>query len=114
MEIILSEQTDKAFQPFNRFAQFEESKGKPIEKLLKEFKNLRNANIEKLRSQKLISSDFKKKGLHPDFGEVSLSQLLSTWVVHDLNHIAQISRVMANQYKSEVGPWVNYLGILKQ
>ncbi|MEQ8523154.1 DinB family protein [Gracilimonas sp.] len=113
MKIILSSQTDKTFQPFDRFAQFEESKGKSLEQLLEEFKNLRNANIEQLKNQKLGSGDFEKKGFHPDFGEVNLSQLLSSWVVHDLNHIAQISRVMANRYKSEVGPWVNYLGILK-
>ncbi|WP_421775025.1 DinB family protein [Gracilimonas sp.] len=114
MEIILSDKTDKKFQPFNRFAQFEESKGKSMEKLLEEFKDLRNTNIELLRNQKLVPADLEKKGIHPDFGEVNLSQLLSAWVVHDLNHIAQISRVMASLYKSEVGPWVNYLGILKQ
>ena len=113
MKIILSDQKDKKFQPFNRFAQFEESKGKSIEKLLEEFKDLRNANIEELRNQKITPAHLDKKGIHPDFGEVNLSQLLSTWVVHDLNHIAQISRVMANLYKSEVGPWINYLGILK-
>ena len=52
------------------------------------------------------------KGIHPAFGQVTLSQLLSTWVVHDLSHIAQISRVLAKQYKEAVGPWIEYLPIL--
>lgn len=113
MEIILSG-GGKVFEPFNRFAQFEESKGKSLLMLLAEFKAARQNNIEHLLSKKLSPADLERKGIHPDFGEVSLSQLLSTWVAHDLNHIAQICRVMANQYKNEVGPWAAYLGILRQ
>jgi uncharacterized damage-inducible protein DinB len=113
-EIILSENADKNFRPFDRFAQFEESKGQSLTQLLEEFKNLRKKNIDELRSKKITEQKFALTGIHPAFGEVSLSQLLSTWVVHDLNHIAQISRVMAKQYKAAVGPWVEYLGILKQ
>lgn len=113
-EIILSEKPDKTFEPFDRFAQFEESRGKSLTQLLDEFKILRKKNIELLRSKKLTDKNLEEKGIHPAFGEVTLSQLLSTWVVHDLNHIAQISRVMAKQYKSEVGSWVEYLRILQQ
>lgn len=111
-EIILSNTPNKVFQPFDRFAQFEDSKGASLEQLLEEFKILRAKNIEYLRS-KNITDNLEEKGIHPSFGEVNLSQLLSTWVVHDLNHIAQISRVMAKQYKSEVGPWIEYLRILQ-
>ncbi|HMI68189.1 MAG TPA: DinB family protein [Cyclobacteriaceae bacterium] len=111
MEIILSGKA--TFEPFDRLAQFKESKGKTVRQLLDEFKTLRNQNIERLRSKNLIQDDFVLKGKHPAFGPVTLSQLLSTWVVHDLNHISQISRVMAKQYKTEVGPWVEYLGILR-
>ena len=113
MEIILSKNPDKTFELFDRFAQFDESKGKSLTQLLVEFKSLRISNIGHLRSRNLQREDFEKKGIHPAFGEVTLAQLLSTWTVHDLNHIAQISRVMAKQYKNEVGPWVEYLGILK-
>jgi hypothetical protein len=74
---------------------------------------LRKENIKVLRSRNITSDDLEKKGIHPAFGEVTLSQLLSTWVVHDLNHIGQISRVMAKQYKEEVGPWIAYLRILQ-
>lgn len=113
MEIILSDNPDKSFQPFDRFAQLQISKGKSIQKLLEEFSLLRKKNIEILRSADLTKSDFAKKGIHPAFNEVSLSQLLSTWVVHDLNHIGQICRVMAKHYQEDVGPWVQYLRILK-
>jgi len=112
-DIILSENSDKKFKPFDRFAQFEDSKGKSLSQLLKEFKILRERNIEQLRSKKLTDKNLEDKGIHPAFGEVTLSQLLSTWVVHDLNHIAQISRVMAKQYKAAVGPWTAYLKILQ-
>ena len=112
-EIILSENSDKKFTPFDRFAQFEDSKGKTLNQLLKEFKMLRERNIEQLRSKKITDKNLEEIGIHPAFGNVTLSQLLSTWVVHDLNHIAQISRVMAKQFKVEVGPWTEYLRILQ-
>lgn len=112
-EIILSENPGRTFEPFDRLAQFEESEGKSLTQLLEEFKILRIKNIEHVCSKKLTYKNLEEKGIHPAFGEVTLSQLLSTWVVHDLNHIAQISRVMAKQYKAEVGPWIEYLRILQ-
>jgi len=113
MEIILSDKQDKKFELFDRFAQFEQSKGKSLIQLLDEFKSLRQKNIELLCSKKLTDKDLAEIGIHPAFGEITLCQLLSTWTVHDLNHIAQISRVMAKQYKTDVGPWVEYLRILQ-
>lgn len=113
MQIILSDKQDKKFAPFDRFAQFEESKGKSLNDLLNEFKFVRRKNVKFLKSKHLSLADLQKKGVHPVFGEVTLSQLLATWAVHDLNHLAQISRIMAKQYKEEVGPWVEYLRILK-
>ncbi len=111
-EIILSDTNNKKFTPFDRFAQLRESQGKSIQMLLDEFKNLRKKNIVKLKLKGIDSADLHKHGIHPDFGKVTLKQLLSTWVVHDLNHVAQVARVMAKQYKSEVGPWIEYLPIL--
>jgi hypothetical protein len=113
MEKILSDQEDKSFEPFDRFAQFEASKGKRLEELLDEFSVLRKHNLEIVRTKNITQNDFAKTGIHPVFGTVTLSQLLSTWVVHDLNHLSQISRVMAKHYKYEVGPWIEFLGILK-
>lgn len=114
LEIILSADPDKRFEPFDRFAQFAESKGKSLEQLIDEFQSLRKLNIEKLRLKKLNAADFAKPGLHPQLGTVTLQQLLATWAVHDLNHIAQIVRVMAKRYRREVGPWTEYLKILRQ
>lgn len=111
-EIILKA-ADKQFGPFDRTAHFEQSKGKQLPELLREFEALRKANMEKLKSLNLADDDLIKTGIHPAFGEVTLSQLLSAWVVHDLTHQSQMLRVMAKQYKEAVGPWSEYLRILK-
>jgi hypothetical protein len=103
----------KHFAPFDRFAQFENSKGKTLQQLLSEFKVIRNKNLDYLTALQLSKSDWKKEGVHPEFGSVTLEQLLATWVTHDLGHIAQISRVMAKQYKEAVGPWKAYISILQ-
>ena len=112
MEIILSDKPDKIFERYDRFAQFKDSEGKTLNQLLAEFKTLREKNLEILKSKNLKEDDLLKTGIHPSFGPVTLQQLLATWTVHDLSHIAQITRVMCKQYKEEVGPWVNYLPIL--
>lgn len=100
------------FDSFDRFAQFEASKGKSMDDLLAEFNILRRENIRILSDMQLGESELKMVGRHPDFGEVTLSQLLASWVVHDLGHIRQIVRVMAKQYKTEVGPWEKYLTVV--
>lgn len=111
LKIILFEE-DKHFKPFDRFAQFSESKDKSINDLLLEFRTLREKNIAVLKGLELTCDMLGLKGIHPSFGDVTIRELLSTSVVHDLSHIAQISRVMAKQYKVETGPWVEYLPIL--
>ncbi len=105
-------ETNKNFESFDRFAQFENSKGKSLLTLLTEFNNLRIQNLEYLISLNLTDSDLEQRGIHPEFGQVSAKQLLATWVTHDLGHIAQIARVLAKQYKNEVGPWTAYISIL--
>ena len=112
LKIILSDKEDKTFVPFDRFAQFEESQGKTLEQLLEEFSTLRKENLVYLRSLNLTDQQLEMTGMHPELGPVTLSELLASWVVHDLNHISQISRVMAHQYKNEVGVWQAYMGIL--
>ena len=113
VNIILTKGTSETFQPFDRFAQFENSKGKSLVQLLGDFESLRESNLDKLNSLKINKSTLKLKGMHPEFGEITLSELLSTWVVHDLGHLNQINRVLATRYMEEVGPWKEYLGILK-
>jgi hypothetical protein len=114
MMIILGEDENKNFVPFDRFAQFEESKGKSLAELLDEFKNRRRESLTKLKSIILNEELLEKHGIHPEFGEVTLKQLLATWVVHDLAHLCQISRVMAKQYEEEIGPWIKYFSIFNK
>ena len=113
-KIILSEAADNTFEPFDRFAQLASGKDKSLNALLSEFRKLRMENIAELKSLQIKDANLSEKGTHPELGEVDLRQLLSSWVVHDLGHLSQISRVMAKQYKTEVGPWKAYLGILKR
>ncbi|CAN5266251.1 hypothetical protein BH11BAC5_BH11BAC5_27930 [soil metagenome] len=113
MEIILSDKPGKAFEPFDRFAHSNNSTEKTLNGLLAEFKSIRQINIEVLKSKQLTEQDLQLTGVHPDFGDVTLSQLISTWTIHDLNHLSQITRVMAKQYKDEVGPWTAFLRILQ-
>lgn len=112
-ELILGETADKHFVPFDRFAQFEASKGRTLPQLLDTFAQLRAQNIERLQQFELSEAEMAKTGIHPEFGEVTLGQLLATWVAHDMSHIAQLARVMAHQYKDAAGPWKAYLGILQ-
>ncbi len=111
--IILGPLEDKTFEPFERFAQFENSKGKSLRELLTEFSQLRSENLQKLKSLNIDEKALQRTGIHPEFGTVTLKQLLSAWVVHDLGHINQITRVMAKNYKNEAGPWPKYLSILQ-
>lgn len=112
-KIILGDSENKRFEPYDRFAQEREDQTRSIEVLLNEFQKRRSDNLRELKSLQISESDLDKKGMHPELGEVNLRHLLAAWVVHDLGHIAQISRVMAKQYGAEVGPWPAYLGILK-
>lgn len=111
-EIILAQGVDRTFVPFDRLAQFERSRGKTLGDLLTEFAYARSANIEKLIRWQLTPEQLALKGMHPELGEVTLQQLLATWVVHDLNHIRQVVTYMARRYADEVGPWKAYLSIL--
>jgi hypothetical protein len=112
--IILEEGEGRPFPPFDRYAQFTESAGKSLADLLDIFAELRETNIAILRGMPLTEENLSKRGTHPDFGSVTLRELLSTWAVHDLNHIMQIVRTMARQYEGNVGPWRQYLSILQR
>lgn len=103
----------RPFEPFDRMAQFTESQGKDLGELLTSFAALRQENLATLAGMKLTEDDLGRKGLHPELGEVTLGQLLATWVVHDLDHLAQVTRTMAKVYTEETGPWSAYLSILR-
>ncbi|HEX6731932.1 MAG TPA: DinB family protein [Pyrinomonadaceae bacterium] len=110
--IILEQGEERPFEPFDRFAMFEKSKGKSIAELLDSFGRLREENLRQLDLMQLSEDKLNKRGTHPELGVVTLRQLLASWVVHDLGHVAQAVRVMAKQYREEVGPWQQYLPVL--
>jgi DinB superfamily len=103
----------RAFDRFDRRAQERDSQSKSLPELLDEFARLRAANLAELRALKLTDQDLNRRGLHPELGTVTLSQLLATWAAHDLTHLHQISRIMAHQYREAVGPWTAYLGVMQ-
>lgn len=100
------------FEKFDRNAQFTASDGKELSMLLAEFAQLRNQNLATLKELNLSEQDLTRTGVHPELGVVTLGQLLATWVVHDLDHIGQVARVLAKYHSSNVGPWTAYLSIL--
>jgi hypothetical protein len=110
--IILEHGEDRAFDKFDRFAQFAASEGRSPASLLDEFAMLREHNLRELAALRLTDSDLDRRGRHPELGIVTLRQLLATWVAHDLDHVVQISRVLARQYSDDVGPWRAYLRII--
>lgn len=111
-KIILEHGETRRFEPFDRFAMFEKSRGKSLAELLDTFERQREVSLKELEKMRLTTEILEKRGKHPELGMVTLGQLLSTWVVHDLGHIGQIVRVMAKQYQNQVGPWQAYLPIL--
>ena len=113
-KIILEHGDTRAFEPFDRVAMFETSKGKSIGELLDTFAALRKESLHELNEMKLTPAVLAKRGKHPELGVVTLNQLLATWVVHDLGHVRQVVRVMAKQYRDTVGPWRAYLSILEE
>jgi len=111
-KIILEHGEARAFDQFDRLAQFAESEGRTLASLLDELATLRQENLRELAALHLTDTDLDRRGRHPALGVVTLGQLLATWVAHDLDHVMQISRVLARQYSDEVGPWRAYLRII--
>ncbi|HEY3935810.1 MAG TPA: DinB family protein [Bryobacteraceae bacterium] len=111
--MILHSGESQTFPPFDRWGDIRESRAKPLDQSLDEFARLRLENLSELRALDLRQEDLERHGRHPALGVVTLSELLATWAVHDLTHLHQISRIMAHQYRDAVGPWHEYLGVLR-
>jgi len=109
---ILEYGTGRTFEPFDRFRHLRENRGRSLGELLDRFEELRAHNLRELEALALGPDELSLEGTHPEFGEVTLEQLLATWVAHDLGHIQQITRVMAKQLRDDVGPWAAYLPVL--
>ncbi|WP_102028431.1 DinB family protein [Salirhabdus sp. Marseille-P4669] len=115
LTFILHQQEKKEpFPPFDRFSHLNKDECKSMENLLNDFQAIRQQNIKELTHLVGEKDSFDQTGLHPEFGNVKVRELISTWVVHDLTHISQIVRVMANRYRDDVGPWIAYLSVLKK
>jgi hypothetical protein len=113
IRLILQLGDKQAFAPFDREGHASYSAGKSLDRLLDEFARLRARNLDELRALRLTPGDMERRGRHPSFGTVTLSQLLAAWAAHDLTHLHQISRIMAYQYREAVGPWVRFLGVMQ-
>lgn len=111
-KIILAQGKTLTFEPYDRFRHYQRNANRSLESLLDELARLRSENLRTLASWRLTDQQLELRGEHPTLGPVTLRQLLAAWVVHDLGHIAQVARVMAKQYRDEVGPWVPFLPVL--
>lgn len=114
VRVTLRDGPDRRYQPFDRFRHLRERQDASVDELLGRFASARSDNLSALRALALTPADLRRTGEHPDFGTVTLAQLLATWVTHDLSHLAQIARVMAKQYGEAVGPWAAYLSVLRR
>jgi len=112
-KMILNDGEARSFEEFDRFAMFEKSKGKTLIDLLAKFEKARQTSLRDMDEMRLTPELLEKRGRHPQLGTVTLAQLLATWVVHDLDHVAQIVRVMSRQYNDAVGPWKQFLRVLQ-
>jgi hypothetical protein len=110
--LIMAGDPTATFVPFQREGFFAEARTRPLTELLALFATLRESSLRTLDGWRLGSRELALGAQHPELGEVTMRQLLATWVVHDLGHVVQVSRTMARQYRTEVGPWTAYLGVL--
>ena|SRR5438105_11781885 len=110
--LILEHGTERVFEPVDREAGFARFKGWRLTDLLDRFAAVRTTNLKTLETLVEIG-DLGRRGIHPNFGEVTVSELLATWVVHDLNHVGQIVKTMSKQYTQAVGPWREFLPIIE-
>jgi hypothetical protein len=109
---ILGPHPERPFVPFERDGHLRDAQPPVLDELLRRFTELRAANLQELRGFGITERELAMQGRHPEFGPVTLEQLLATWVVHDLGHLAQIGRTMAQQYRDATGPWQAYLPVL--
>jgi hypothetical protein len=109
--VILQHGTSREFEPVDREAGFARFHGWSLLDILARFDEVRRSNLDELTTL-VGADDLGRRGLHPTFGEVTLAQLLATWVVHDLNHVNQIVKTMAKDYIQAVGPWRAFLPVL--
>lgn len=109
--LILEQGSRVPFVPLDRFAHIERDAGVPLDQLVDRFAQLRSQSLAQL-TRLVTDADLDRRGRHPSLGEVTLRELLATWAVHDLDHVAQIFAGLAGSHDADVGGWKAYLGIL--
>jgi uncharacterized damage-inducible protein DinB len=112
VELIATHGPDRPFEPFDRFAHVDRDRDVPLPALLTRFAELRAASLARLHELVTEDADLDRVGTHPSLGRVTMRQLLATWVVHDLDHVAQAFAALSASRDDAVGPWKAYLGIL--
>lgn len=105
--------TTRPFRPFDREEGFRRYADWSVDRLLVEFTSLRAQGLDALDALAISAADLAVQGRHPEFGVVTLEQLIATWTVHDLAHLSQITRVLARDVGRHVGPWREYFSLLR-
>lgn len=113
VRIILAPSGDRRFTPYDREGGFVRYRGWGASALLAEFGRLRAQNLNELADLRITPEQLRLEGLHPEFGAVTLQQLLATWATHDLAHVAQLARVLVRHARRDVGPWAKYFSLLR-
>lgn len=113
VEHILRHGDSVTFPPFSMDAHFAMAARGTVAELLETFAAERASCLDRLAALNLAEADLARTGRHPEFGIVTMRQHLATWLAHDLGHVAQVVRAMARQYTDEVGPWRQYLSMLR-
>ncbi|MBE0566744.1 MAG: DinB family protein [Krumholzibacteria bacterium] len=111
-KVVLGREGDGRFAPVDRNAHLQRNRDRRLDEVLDEFAARREANLAELRALGITAADLVRTAEHPELGTVTLAQLLATWCVHDLGHLAQVARVMSKRYGRDVGPWEKYLSVL--
>lgn len=111
LTMIVEHGTNRTFVPFDRVAMLGWER-EPVEGLLDRFELARRGSLAGLEELGLSEKGLEQHGRHPEFGEVTVRQVLSTWLAHDLTHLAQIGEVLARRYREDVGPYRAYLPAL--
>ena len=96
-------ETRPEFEPDDAQMYLELYKDADPENAFDQFEAQREDNVEYLRG--LSAGAGNRVALHKEYGEITLSQMLNEWALHDLGHIRQIAELArAGRYAAGAGP----------
>ena len=76
------------------------------EQLVAAFARYRQENLTLIAQVK--NEDLGRTARHPQFGTVTLAEMLHTWAAHDLNHTIQAERALMQPFMLGCGPWRSF------